>query len=134
MSGIITCKDARALGLKHYFTGKQCKHGHTAERIVCNGACVACSLLYQPAYSRARYGRSLAKLGLPPPRVPGYCDLCEKANGKLVPDHDHNLEELGFSRAECHRGWLCFHCNTGLGKLGDTAQALQKALDYVRGI
>lgn len=33
------------LGLTRYFTGKPCKHGHTAQRKVENGACVECARL-----------------------------------------------------------------------------------------
>jgi hypothetical protein len=39
---IISRKEARALGLTHYFTGKRCKRGHVAERYVCDYACVEC--------------------------------------------------------------------------------------------
>ena len=35
--------DAKQQGLKRYFTGKECPHGHVAERIVSNGYCVKCS-------------------------------------------------------------------------------------------
>lgn len=38
----ISRADARAKGLKRYFTGKPCKHEHVAERIVANGGCVSC--------------------------------------------------------------------------------------------
>jgi hypothetical protein len=38
---IITRSEARALGLKRYFTGKPCKHGHVAERNV-SGNCTEC--------------------------------------------------------------------------------------------
>lgn len=34
--------DAKALGLKRYFTGKPCKHGHVAERTVCKSTCIEC--------------------------------------------------------------------------------------------
>src|SRR5512139_117205 len=40
---IISRKDAQAQGLKRYFTGKPCKHGHTAERFVIGRKCVECS-------------------------------------------------------------------------------------------
>lgn len=40
---IISRADARARGLKHYFTGKHCKHGHTDRRNVSDGSCMACS-------------------------------------------------------------------------------------------
>ena len=38
---IIGRDEARALGLKRYFTGKPCKHGHVAERYA-GGPCVEC--------------------------------------------------------------------------------------------
>src|SRR6516162_8367059 len=39
---IIGRAEARALGLKRYFTGKPCKHGHVAERVVSSPDCVQC--------------------------------------------------------------------------------------------
>ena len=45
MPVIISPSEARALGLKRYFTGKPCKHGHVAERKI-NGNCVDCSREY----------------------------------------------------------------------------------------
>lgn len=35
-------KQAKELGLKKYFTGTPCKHGHIAERITANGCCTEC--------------------------------------------------------------------------------------------
>ena len=46
---IISCKEAKAQGLKRYFTGKPCKHGHIAERHV-TGGCVICACLDQQKY------------------------------------------------------------------------------------
>lgn len=37
---IITRLDAAKSGLKRYYTGKKCKHGHDSERYVYNGHCV----------------------------------------------------------------------------------------------
>lgn len=42
MSQIITRQDAKAQGLTRYFTGRPCAHGHVAERLVSNGACIEC--------------------------------------------------------------------------------------------
>jgi hypothetical protein len=36
---------ARERGLAGYFTGKPCKHGHVAERLLSNRACVVCAKL-----------------------------------------------------------------------------------------
>lgn len=39
---IRTCAEAKALGLKQYFTGKPCKHGHLEPRATINGTCLEC--------------------------------------------------------------------------------------------
>ena len=39
----MNCKEAKALGLKMYFTGKPCKYGHIAKRLVVNGTCYDCT-------------------------------------------------------------------------------------------
>lgn len=60
----------------------------------------------------------------------GTCAICDGANAdsarnrRLTVDHDHNTEKV--------RGLLCFTCNTSIGKLGDTYDALQKAADYLK--
>lgn len=39
---IISREEARSRGLKRFFTGAPCKHGHVAERYTCQGACSEC--------------------------------------------------------------------------------------------
>ena len=39
---IISRSEAKAKGLKRFFTGKPCKHGHVAERYVGSSGCVEC--------------------------------------------------------------------------------------------
>ena len=39
---IITKEEAKAKGLKYYFTGKECKHGHISKRTVWSGTCYTC--------------------------------------------------------------------------------------------
>lgn len=46
---IVSCKQAKELGLKRYFTGKPCKHGHLAERHV-TGGCIICANVDQRRY------------------------------------------------------------------------------------
>jgi hypothetical protein len=41
---VISHKDAKAAGLKRYFTGKPCKRGHVAERFVSSADCTECNL------------------------------------------------------------------------------------------
>lgn len=40
---ILSRKNAVANGIKHYFTGKPCKRGHVAKRLVSTCVCVLCS-------------------------------------------------------------------------------------------
>lgn len=47
MSKIIQRQEARALGLKRYFTGKPCKRGHVTFREVARGNCVECNRLWR---------------------------------------------------------------------------------------
>ena len=44
MPEIVSRKEAIARGLKRYFTGEPCKHGHTVERRVSGGDCVVCKI------------------------------------------------------------------------------------------
>lgn len=42
MLEVISREEAKARGLKRYFTGEPCKRGHVAERYACSRGCVAC--------------------------------------------------------------------------------------------
>jgi hypothetical protein len=56
MPKIITREGAIALGLKRYFTGEPCKHGHVCERYL-SGQCVDC----QRAHSRRQHAANPEK-------------------------------------------------------------------------
>lgn len=49
---IISRKEAKERGLKRYFTGKPCKHGHIAERLVSNSTCFECTAERQKEHSK----------------------------------------------------------------------------------
>jgi hypothetical protein len=75
------------------------------------------------------------------------CDICRRdiltlevrrGSGRLrtalVVDHDHSCKNAGcgaYSCGQCVRGFLCGHCNTGLGLFIDTPGALRAAADYL---
>lgn len=50
-SEIISRVNAKALGLTYYFTGKPCKYGHIAPRLVSASHCVECRRLYMEKYT-----------------------------------------------------------------------------------
>lgn len=77
--------------------------------------------------SRAYHAASRARLGLPAPTrpEPSHCECCGgKGKRALALDHCH---ETG-----AFRGWLCDGCNTSIGRLGDSIEGVQRALDYLR--
>lgn len=78
---------------------------------------------------RAKYGISLDEYEQLLARQGGDCALCglpeeENRHGVLWVDHDHETGEI--------RGLLCLWCNTAIGQLGDSAEGLERALEYLR--
>jgi recombination endonuclease VII len=66
------------------------------------------------------------KLGVIPTRPePAHCELCGKTPSKkaLCLDHCHTKKMF--------RGWLCGHCNIGLGMFKDNADVLRRAITYL---
>ena len=60
---------------------------------------------------------------------PDFCECCHAPatdfKKGLALDHNHTTGEF--------RGWLCTNCNTGIGKLGDNLQGLERAMEYLNG-
>ena len=52
----------------------------------------------------------------------GECPICLKV-GPLVCDHDHETGRI--------RGWICKHCNMGIGQIGDSLEAVRRAVAYL---
>lgn len=79
---IITRQEAIAQGLRRYFTGKPCKHGHVAERSTHKRRCVGCAA----ADSKARYHAKLK-------HDPGFmAEARQRAAAWFHDNHDHALQ------------------------------------------
>lgn len=62
----------------------------------------------------------------------GRCAICGRIPPyELVPDHDHSCCPTELSCGWCIRGLLCHGCNAGIGYLGDTAEAVERATEYL---
>ncbi len=64
------------------------------------------------------------------------CNLPETNHQKgiikaLSVDHNRKCCPGNKSCGKCIRGLLCWHCNSGIGKLKDSSQLLRKAADYI---
>lgn len=55
---IISRAEAKTLGLKRYFTGKPCRSGHVAERLVSSNHCLECKACYE----KKRYSENPNKM------------------------------------------------------------------------
>jgi hypothetical protein len=51
---VITRKQALQQGLTRYYTGKPCKHGHIAERLVSSNSCLSCKQEYENRQIKSR--------------------------------------------------------------------------------
>jgi len=66
---IVKRSDAKDQGLKRYFTGESCPHGHISERFTSNGRCISCAYIQRddfrlrnPDYERGRYKTNRDKI------------------------------------------------------------------------
>ena len=102
------CRKSLSLDRYHY-----ARHQTCGLQPLCKDCC--------SAYSRdLRYVHSIA------PKRDYACNCCGYESDKLQLDHDRHTLQF--------RGWLCSKCNTGIGKLGDNIQGLNKALAYLRKV
>lgn len=60
---IISREDARAQGLKRYFTGTPCRNGHVAERLISNKLCCECRSAVWQAFRERHPERVAANSG-----------------------------------------------------------------------
>lgn len=121
---IITRKQAQAEGLKRYFTGKPCRHGHVAERWVANRGCIECrtARVNDPSHCR----RCLS------PRVPDrtFCERHLAAHAKTNQAVRARYVAAGKCSNGCGRplapssGWRCEEC------LQSDALATQDRYEY----
>ena len=71
-----------------------------------------------------KYGLTVEEINNLTKKYDGKCWLCRDKPGTSI-DHCHKTGKV--------RGVLCFDCNTGLGKLGDDVEGLQRAIKYLCG-
>ena len=91
--------------------------------------CKPCWNNYYQEYSwRSKYGISRSDYNEWFHSQNGACGICNihqsELKNSLAVDHDHETGKV--------RGLLCTTCNTGLGKLGDSIEGLEAAIEYLK--
>jgi hypothetical protein len=151
---LISREDAKNKGLKRFFTGEPCPHGHTDEHYVGNWNCCQCTRDYSKEYvknnpekrkeSNARHfekhkeyhtARSRKYQGLPEATreypMDGLCESCGNNNG-----FKKNGTQKSLCLDHCHttgefRGWLCYGCNGAEGNLKSSCRNIMKLHEYL---
>lgn len=82
---------------------------------------------------RTKYGISVDEFDKLWDAQDGKCQICSKAMSNNVRVNEPDKVQID----HCHdtgrvRGLLCFSCNTGIGKLQDSVELLEKAIDYLK--
>src|SRR3990167_2316268 len=93
--------------------------------------CVTHQASMRTTMRKSRYGLEPSQWQAQLERCHHRCEICGKRPpdvggtraDRLVPDHDHETGVV--------RGVLCWHCNVGIGILGDSRQALERAVAYL---
>lgn len=62
------------------------------------------------------------------------CGICFVPLGtKFCMDHDHSCCGNDDICGNCIRGALCYNCNVGIGKFGESVERLQRAIEWMNG-
>jgi hypothetical protein len=131
---IITREEAEKAGLKKYFTGKPCKHGHISVRRV-DGGCIECtniranlsskrSIEKLEKYNKNRHKKYMSKKYKEAGYMASGCEICN-TKSKGFPQFDHCHKKGHF------RGWLCVPCNVLVGRIENNPLLLQKVMNYI---
>lgn len=90
---IITRKEAKKQNLKHYFTGKACKNGHTAKRFIDSGVCSVCLRKSVDTYSRNNKDKISSRMKTWRDKNPNYFNDWYKENNNRHKQYTKNWKE-----------------------------------------
>lgn len=158
MAEIINRAEAKALGLRRYFTGIPCKRGHVCERRTSDKHCTECRKSQISDHYQNNREKYLIYSANRRKKNPDYFTLMKRkkefnisieeqlsmlsAQGNkcaicgCLPCDDRNLRRRQLCLDHCHdtgevREFLCAKCNTAIGGFNDNPALLTAAADYL---
>jgi 5-methylcytosine-specific restriction endonuclease McrA len=107
---VTTRDDAKASGLAHYFTGKPCKRGHLASRLVTNRGCSACALETARAWYKSNRVKCVERVIQWGKRNPeGVRVLSRNRRARIrAAEGTHTVEDI--QRIGALQKWRCHWC------------------------
>lgn len=111
-TALISYADAKAAGLKRYFTGEPCKHGHIAERFVSSCGCVECTRAMTLRWSKNNTAEIRAR------KLERYPDLAQREAARTAAYRERNPEVIRAYKKQ----WLA----TPKGKAQNAAYASKR--------
>lgn len=115
--------------LQRFYKDKRAKDGRMSMCKVCRGKKYDRGDSRRDRNLKYRYGISIEEYDELLQQQKGACAICdkkyEKGSKQFHIDHCHDNGHI--------RGILCHDCNTALGKLGDSIDAIKKVLKYLKG-
>lgn len=100
---IITRKEARAFGLKRYFTGKPCKRGHVCERHVSDGNCASCRSIGRLRWDKENPAKRKMTFARNRKNNPDRVNAWKQANPDRVKDSRRRTREKDLARKRARR-------------------------------
>ncbi len=106
---IISRKEAIKQGLKFYFTGKMCKHGHLCEKRVSDYCCVECTRVRESSDEHKRYqkGYRQSSRGKERNKIYRQSDKGrENENRSYHKNYEaHKEQQKEYNRSDKHKEW-----------------------------
>ena len=127
-----SCKEEKPLSEYHKHANRP--RGHVSE-------CKSCKSIYRKKYFKENYDKENSRARIKAWRGVGLsitmdeyqaacakrnnaCDICSRTDVTLNVDHNHTTGKI--------RGFLCGHCNRGLGLLQDNYKVVAQAAQYLK--
>ena len=98
---IITLEEARKKGLRRYYTGKPCKHGHLSERQTSDRACIECKKIRLQA-NRKNVKNAVLR-GIRPPTTEELSSLPHSRKSAI-----ESGSNFYFTNKPCHNGHVAY--------------------------
>ena len=116
----------------NFYADNTRRSGQVRKMSACKSCNATSSMSKQRAYKK-QFGKMVGRTQPLSQHRPPEGTPCENCGTPMT--HQRGATMMCFDHdpaGEYFRGWICQGCNTGLGKLGDSIESLERALQYLQ--